>query len=354
MQSQVGRRFVSLSISRRTFVHGAIGVGAAAALLSALSSARVTHTYVFNQGRPNLESDVRLRGLNHVGNFNEVRDDTIWAALWRAWDWKNLIKPQLDDIAKVGNVVRFFGNTLVIANGSITLAQYLSQWKQLLDYVSSLDLYIYPTGGDLGHWGNYRWDQSTQTYTELASLLTSYPNVIGMDVVNEAFDTLNTPRNRFTYNQPEPVGDLLAELASRVRSAGIPVTFSRGVSDRSGWQLDFFTDHLGDFLDFHIYYTPGPKDSLTAYQQSWGEGKQMIVGEFGANTTVPSATRSKYYNAVRVMCGNDPHCLGALAWSAWDLAPTEQYGLYDPQRRLRTDISKPFAAFPIRQGQQQP
>ena len=66
---------------------------------------------------PKIPAGVALRGLNHVGNFNQVNQDTIWAAMWRVWDWDNWIKPQLDDIAKVANAVRFWGNTLVMAEG---------------------------------------------------------------------------------------------------------------------------------------------------------------------------------------------------------------------------------------------
>ena len=268
--------------------------------------------------------------------------------MWGVWDWGGLIAPQLDDITKIANTVRILGNTLVVALGSITLTEYLARWKQFLDYAQSLGLYFYSCGGDLGHWGNYTWAQSTQTYTELGQLLAGYPNVIGVDIVNEAYAM---PENvGWTYNQPESVADLLTELGNVVRAAGLPITYSRNIVDSSGWALDYFTDHLGDFLDFHVYYTPGANDSLTAYQQSWGTGKRLIIGEFGVNNTVSSADRTAYYNAIRVMCDNAPQCIGALAWSAYDLDTTKdwQFGLFDERRRLRVDIGQPFSTFPVR------
>ena len=133
---------------------------------------------------------------------------------------------QLDDVAKVGNAVRFWGNTLVMADGSLTLTQYLARWRQALDYIHSLGLYVYPCAGDLGHWGSYTWVQSTQTYAELAQLLASYPNVIGVDIVNEA-RSLNHDPGPFSYHQPEPAEVLLPELGNIVRATGLPITYSR-------------------------------------------------------------------------------------------------------------------------------
>ena len=188
-----------------------------------------------------------------------------------------------------------------------------------------------------------------QAYTQLAQLLAGYPNVIGVDIVNEA-QQMPQPVVGWTYNQPEPVADLLTELGSIVRSVGLPVTYSRGIVDSSGWAQDYFTDHLGDFLDFHVYYVPGASDSLQEYGQSGGANKKLIIGEFGVNNTDSSEDRAAYYNAMRVMCANDPRCMGVLAWSAYDLGPTKdlQWGLFDQERRLRTDISQPFSTFPVR------
>ena len=351
---------MNLDISRRAFVGHAMGAAAAGALTGSVLWGCVSNAQNSSgpmkaasgpkplASGPKTPAGVKLRGANHVGSFSRVSGDTVWAALWRVWDWDNWIRPQLDDIATVGNAVRFWGNTLVMVDGSLTLAQYLAHWRQALDYIQSLGLYVYPCGGDLGHWGDYTWAQSTQTYTELAQLLASYPNVIGVDIVNEA-RSLNYNPDHDSYRQPEPVDKLLAELGGIVRAAGLPITYSRSMRDPSGWSLDYFTDHMGDFLDFHVYYSPGPTDSLIAYQQPWGAGKQLIVGEFGRDITDSSATRTAYYDAVRTMCGNDSNCLGGFAWSAWDLGTTatSQWGLFDQARVLRKDIGEPFSRFPV-------
>jgi hypothetical protein len=335
------------NISRRTFLHGASGIAAAGALSGSVGAAAIPNAQALSD--PNVPPGVKFRGVNLAGNFTQTTaadGNDIWASLWGAWDWDGLIAPQLDDIARVGNTVRIIGNTLVMALGSITLTQYLARWKQLLDRAQSLGLFVYPCGGDLGHWGNYTWLQSTQSYTQLAQLLKSYPNVIGVDIVNEASQPLEPVG--WTYNQPEPVTDLLPELGGIVRSVGLPVTYSRGIATSSGWTLNYFTDQLGDFLDFHVYYLPEATDSLQAYDLG-GANKKLIIGEFGINTTSSPDDRAAYYNAMRAMCANDPRCVGALAWSAYDLGPTNdmQWGLFDEQRHLRTDIAQPFSTFPV-------
>jgi hypothetical protein len=335
------------NISRRTFLHGASGIAAVGALSGSVGAVAIPNAQALSD--PHVPAGVKFRGVNLAGNFTQTTaadGNDIWASLWGAWDWGGLIAPQLDDIAKVGNTVRVIGNTLVMALGSIALTQYLARWTQLLDHAQSLGLYVYPCGGDLGHWGNYTWGQSTQTYTQLAQLLKSYPNVIGVDIVNEASQPLEPVG--WTYNQPEPVADLLPELGGIVRSVGLPITYSRGIATSSGWTLDYFTDQLGDFLDFHVYYLPEATDSLQAYDAG-GPNKKLIIGEFGINTTSSPDDRAAYYNAMRAMCANDPRCVGALAWSAYDLGPSNdmQWGLFDGQRHLRTDIAQPFSTFPV-------
>ena len=335
------------NISRRKFLHGASGVAAAGVLAGSIAAASIPSAKAASD--PNVPAGVRFRGVNLAGSFTRTTaadGNDIWASMWGVWDWPGFIAPQLDDIAKVGNTVRVIGNTLVMALGRITLTQYLGQWKQLLDHAQSLGLFVYPCGGDLGHWGNFTSAQSAQLYTEFAQLLKSYPNVIGVDIVNEAAQPLEPVG--WTYNQPEPVTDLLPELGSIVRSVGLPITYSRGIANASGWTLDYFADHLGDFLDFHVYYPPGPTDSFQAFDPFGGIGKKLIIGEFGINTTSSPEDRAAYYNAMRVMCANDPRCVGALAWSAYDLGFTNdmQWGLYDDHRQLRPDIGQPFSTFP--------
>lgn len=137
-----------------------------------------------------IPASTRLRGVNIVPTFAAgvipADQDSVWSAMWRLWNWNGWIKPQIDDAAAIGNAIRFFGNTHCIAQGNITQATYLAQWRQVLDYSVAKGLFIYPCGGDLGHWGNFTWAQSVALYTAWAKTLSTYPNVVGVDITNEA------------------------------------------------------------------------------------------------------------------------------------------------------------------------
>jgi hypothetical protein len=301
------------------------------------------------QGGPRTSSRVLLRGVNHVADYRRG-DRDYWAGLWRYWDWDSWVQPQLDDIASAGNSVRFWGNTVAIADGSLSLDQYLARWEQVLDYTTSRNLLVYPCGGDLRHWGDLSVANAIEIYKELAHLWSSYTNVIAVDITNEATGALKAPQDQYSYHGQEPAAELLETLGEAVRSAGLPITHSRDIQDAQGWSTEDFTDRLGDFLDFHVYYRPSTSDSLAAYTQPWGIGKKLIIGEFGVNQAHTPSERAEYYLAVKAMCGTDENCLGAFSWSAWDQAPAriEQFGLFDNHRRLRDDVGGAFLQFPMK------
>lgn len=357
--------------SRKTFLKGAIGLVAGAALIQpggagATNAAGVKNSPLANEcrdprntcatalGNPDSASQIRVRGVNHVLKFEDrlpEDEGSVWAAMWRAWDWENWIEPQLNDIAKVGNTVRFWGNTLVLALGNITLDKYLDQWKQVLDHTSSIGLLLYPCGGDLLHWGDFSQQKSVECYSELAGLLKGYPHVIGMDIANEAvafpWNQRNNPKP-ILYNQPEPYDEFLGTLGEAVRDKGIPVSYSRNLWSAPQWAQECSLDSKGDFLDFHVYYTPDPSDSLPVYETQWGRDKKMLIGEFGIGTDVSPTERDEYYTAIKKMAMTDTNCIGAIAWSGYDpfTTPKWQTGLFDRRRAPREDILNPFLEFP--------
>jgi glycoside hydrolase-like protein len=306
-----------------------------------------------------MPGNVRLRGVNIVPSFGvkylPVDKESVWAAMWRTWDWNGWLRPQLDDAAKIANGIRFFGNTACIAQGSVTTADYLARWKQLLDYCAAKNLYVYPCGGDLGHWGDMGYAQATDLYTAWAKLLHAYPNVVGVDVTNEAYGyARGLVSGPTVYKQREPILTLLKNLGDIVRAnAGVPVTHSFPLSDPTWWTLDIdpipqlFA--MSDFLDYHVYCDTDPSQAARAFTTPWGHGKHMVIGEFGIDTTSPPEKRTARYRRVRDIVASRPDIEGAVAWSCWDLAgdKTSQYGLYDSRGHLRADISGGFANLPV-------
>jgi hypothetical protein len=306
-----------------------------------------------------IPANTRLRGVNIVPTFAAevipADQHSVFSTMWRVWNWNGWIKPQIDDAAAIGNAIRFFGNTHCIAQGNITQATYLAQWRQVLDYSVAKGLFFYPCGGDLGHWGNFTWAQSVALYTAWAKTLSTYPNVVGVDITNEACgEMLPANVSPTTYNQPESYVDLLAALGGIVRSeAGVRIAHSFPLADSSWWTLS--TDpipalfEMSDFLDYHIYAPTTPAQAAQAFTNSWGVGKRMVIGEFGVNETISSDARTARYQQIRDIVASRTDIDGALAWSCWDLGsgPDSQPGLYDASRRLRTDISTPFATIPV-------
>jgi hypothetical protein len=307
-----------------------------------------------------IPANTRLRGVNIVPTFAAVipaDQHSVWSAMWRVWNWNGWIKPQIDDAAAIGNAIRFFGNTHCIAQGNITQATYLAQWRQVLDYSVAKGLFIYPCGGDLGHWGNFTWSQSVALYTAWANMLSTYSNVVGVDITNEACGQMH-PANvsPTTYNQPESYVDLLAALGGIVRSeAGVRIAHSFPLADSSWWTLSTAPIptlfEMSDFLDYHIYASTTPAQAAQAFTNSWGFGKHMVIGEFGVNETISSNARTTRYQEISNIVASRTDIDGALAWSCWDLTmgscPDCRTGLYDASRRLRTDISTPFATIPV-------
>jgi Cellulase (glycosyl hydrolase family 5) len=307
---------------------------------------------------PLVPPGTRIRGANITPLFANIipaDQESVWAAMWRSWDWSGRLQPQIDDAANVGNAVRFFGNTACIAQGSVTTADYLARWRQLLDYCAAKNLYVYPCGGDLGHWGNMRYAQATDLFTAWAKLLHDYPNVVGVDVTNEAYGyARKLVTGPTVYNQREPILTLLKNLGDIVRAnAGVPVTHSFPLSDPSWWTLN--TDPIpqlfamSDFLDYHVYCDTDPTQAATAFTTPWGRGKHMVIGEFGVNLTMGPDERTYRYEQVRDIVVAEGDIAGAFAWACWDLGDNAetQWGLYDSERRLRADISTPFDSLPV-------
>jgi hypothetical protein len=329
-----------------------LGVGA-----SLLSTAQPWVAPLGNQLR--IPAGVRLRGTNIApvfAGFIPADQGSVWAAMWRTWDWTGRLKPQIDDAAKIGNAIRFFGNTACMAQGTVTQATYLAQWKQVLDYCVSKNLYVYPVGGDLGHWGDFSYSDAGTLFTAWADLLHAYPNtVVSVDITDEAWGEMQ-PQNAqtTTYNQPENYVDMLDHIGHIVRDhAEVPITHSFGLNDASWWTLAIdpvpTLFWMSDYLDYHIYCDTTATQAAQAFTTPWGSGKRMMVGGFGANMKLTSSQRTAQYQQVRDIVASRTDIDGVFNWACWDLGNTsgEQWGLYDRSRQLRADISTPFATIPM-------
>jgi hypothetical protein len=296
----------------------------------------------------------RVRGVCIGPGKDDFRGDSSWTGLWQRWDWAGRIKNEMEDAVRIGaNCVRLIGNTHVITNSVITEDQYLERWSQFLDYADDLGLWVYPCGGDLSHWGGYTTLAAAESiYRSWAGLLGPYDHVIGVDVTNEA-PSQSRVVGGVAFRGPESWLYTVERLGEIVRSeSGKPITHSRGLPsyDSASWQFGSpETDTISDFLDVHAYRAMSPDDAEVLYTSEWGRGKQLIIGEFGANMTLDSAARTSTYEGVRGLISQSANCIGGLAWAIYDTGTdlASQYGLYDTSRTPRGDIARSFGTFPV-------
>jgi hypothetical protein len=298
-----------------------------------------------------IPESVRLRGVNISPGPQHFYTPSVWAGLWQTWDWDTWIKPIIDDARSIGaNSIRTIGNTLVVTSGMISADEYLNRWRQLLDYTASQGMYFFPCGGDLGHWGHVTTLSAAEDiYRSWSDLLAEYSHVVGVDISNEA--SAKGADEGIGYNQPEPWPDVIKRLGELVREVSHkPITHSRSLNNPLRWANgSIYLDTLSDFISIHCYYSPGREDADALHAAPWGSGKQLLIGETGAGLDLNSEERSARYRAVKALVEASPDNVGALAWSGYDLKdkPRDQKGLFDRNRRPRSDITSVFETFPI-------
>lgn len=295
----------------------------------------------------------RIRGVCLGPAVEDFRGDSAWTGLWQRWDWEGRIRNELDDAVSLGaNCVRLIGNTHVVTSNVINLDTYLSRWQQFLDYCTAVGLKIYPCGGDLRHWGETPLSIAEEIYHNWGSLLAGNDGVIGVDITNEA-PAASRIQGGVAYHQSESwlytvrrLGDTVREVTSKA------ITHSRALYkyDAASWLNGSpETDALSDFIDVHAYRASNATDADELLAAGSTAGKQLIIGEYGANLTMTAAERTAAYEEIKGLIEHSPRCVGGLAWTIYDTGtdPASMYGLYDPERRLRNDIADVYTTFPV-------
>ena len=263
-----------------------------------------------------------------------------WHNLWLRWDWDDWIKWQVDLAATLGvNCIRLIGAVTPVAEGAMTTARYHAQWAQLLDYLTAKGMSAYPCPGDLRHWGATTLPQAVKHYRMLGALFDRYPNVVGIDVSNEA---------QFGTEDGHGATDVRSVMVALTKALRSSTSTALAHSVSVGSALDLAQPSLGqfaglsDFLDLHLYYTPSATDLRPLSRQPTGD-RPVVIGEFGIGIEEPSSDRTARYLAVRDLIRTDRRLVGALAW---DIAE-DNFGLFDTSGRPRDDITAALTTFPL-------
>ena len=330
------------ALSRRALLAG--GAGAAALALSgcvtsdAGDSAPTGGVRYPPRRPPALPRDVLVRGANIT--VKESYYPRPWHNLWAEWDWTNWIKWQVDLARTLGvNCIRLLGSVSVVAEKVITSGQNLARWRQLLDYLAAGGMWAYPCVSDLRHWGDARLAQAVDLYRTVGAVFEGYPNVIGVDVSNEAQLSLDAG-----WSAAELRRTLDALVPALRATTSKPLAHSVTIGHEQDWFLPWVSrlTELSQFADVHVYFTPSTTDAGTLFSRSEGD-QSLIIGEFGVGIDEPSNARTAFYGAVRDLIAGDARFAGGLAW---DIAE-DNFGLFDASGHPRVDITQALMTFPV-------
>lgn len=288
-----------------------------------------------------LPAGARVRGSNIVPRA-AFQD---WHWLWEQWEWTAWIKWQVDLLHQLGgNTVRLMGTYKAIYDATLTEATYLDRWDQLATYVADLGMYLYPCcGGDF--LGAYGYTPSTAFVADqaagVAERLRDYPNIIGIDIVQErqAWAATNGPS---VYAAVREVID-------------VPLTFSISTTSQADFANTTWRNEINKWVDFFDYHINGHTPDATEFVDDYWLNKPLLIGEFGSPLSAGTAAQTAKYDAISsnvaattTVGGIDVKCGGCLSWAITDqdTVSTNQWGMFDATGAARTHLTGAFAALP--------
>lgn len=255
----------------------------------------------------------------------------------------------MDDAISLGaNCIAIIGSTAAVTSGDITQATYLARWQQVLDYLTAGGVYALPVGCDLGHWGAVSTlENATPVFSAWGALMDTYECVIGIDVTNEPLS--RTTHTGWTADQIVTVQMSLSATLRAVTTKPITHSYVGNSVDTLSRPDDYAPLAVdADFISLHSYYAMSAEDYGVMRRRWWAEGRQFLLGEFGADLTLSTGDRAARYAAAKSVVDSDSAFMGAIAWAGYDTSPTPaaQFGLFDATRTARDDIADVFATFP--------
>lgn len=292
-----------------------------------------------------LPGGARVRGSNIVPQA--AHQDWHW--LWRDWAWTDWIKWQIDLLAGLtgANTVRVMGTYKAIYDATLTEADYLDRWDQLATYVADLGMYLYPcTGGDFA--GAYGYTPTSSFVAEqaaqVAERLRDYPNIIGIDLVQE--------RQSWAKTEGEMVRSAV------LQEIDVPLTFSIASTSQADFANTTWRSEIANVVDFFDYHINGHTPDSTEFTDDYwtAQPRPLLIGEFGAPLSLGSVAQAARYSAVSTNAGSTAtrsdgtavKCAGCLSWAITDqdTINTNQWGMFDATGAERTYLTDVFEALP--------
>lgn len=232
----------------------------------------------------------KLVGANFATRLNRGPGTEFLDEPFLNWeeDWIEYIKPSIDAAHSIGcNCMRMMGAIKSIVAEEITFADYVSHWRQFIEYCRSLGMWVMPCAGGPPHWDGISspFTEVVEITADLCHSLRDFSNVVCFDVMNEPENaTLGTACNGTdTWINPISQGALLTLLgevidACRDAAPGMPLTAGTYQASGNGFGNSIIA--LTDFIDRHPYSWTGTQlvnDPLAATYPT----RDRILGEHG-------------------------------------------------------------------------
>ena len=300
----------------------------------------------------NIPDGVKLWGTNIVPSQQNMIDggggggadgQFGWTKQIQNWDWTGSIKPQIDYLVgnNVGcNVIRFSTQCQGVPKGLFTQAAFDACVIQVADYCKYLGVYLYysPMRYDNASLLNLPYATvAAQVAGTCLTLQNNYSNIVGIDVLQEAYFAVNNGACTTAY-----LGQVITEM--KRLGVTLPLTCSSvdtltAAGGGATW-LNGAAQYF-DYLDCHFYYTAA--DDLFEYLLANNPGKDIVVGEFGYPQSQSADSRELNMKRVLSMANSgNPRVRGAMLWGSYDqdATPSNAWGAYDVnfvprQERLR-------------------
>jgi len=279
-------------------------------------------------GKLNIPDTRKIFGANIVPKKADITGGQSWGNMILSWDWDGWIKPQIDLIAGNnvgGNCIRIIGEVYGIATGMYTEAFYLARHRQLADYCASIGVHLYAccSGKDTPAQVTVSNDGAVNLMAGYLRMMGEYPNVIGVDVVQESNVVA------------KPTDANLIEILSKLRAVtSLPLTASTGEINLTSAGTAPWIYAMGqyfDFIDIHNYTYPVTMQSLDGLRAAFPD-KDIIVGEWGRAQNITEATRlADQKQILDLMNSGDRRIRGGLRWAITDQdsVSSNQWGAYD-------------------------
>lgn len=280
-------------------------------------------------GKVNIPDTRKIFGANIVPKQADISGGQAWGNMILSWDWDGWIKPQIDLIAGNnvgGNCIRIIGEVFGIATGLYTEAFYLARHRQLADYCAAVGVHLYAccSGKGTPPQVTISNDGAVNLMMGYLRMMQEYPNVIGVDVVQESNVVA------------KPTDANLIDILARLRAAGVtlPLTASTGeinVASAATAPWIYAMGQYFDFIDVHNYTYPVTMQRFDGLRTAFPD-KDILVGEYGRAQNIAIDTRLTDLKQILDLCNSgDRRIRGGLRWAITDQdsVTSNMWGLYD-------------------------